>query len=384
MELALSLGLMVVVFWLILRAIAQRHLLPILEPVSSAFLNSFPRVSIIVPARNEQINIQPCINALLNQDYSAGHFKVVVVDDHSTDSTFAMASSIARRSSQVKLVQSPTLPPHWVGKSHACWIGSKAVNAEDEWLCFIDADVEAEPGLLTSAMAVAISGHFDLLSLAPRQRLGSFAERLVMPCGLYLMAFRQDLASVQAERSDKVTATGQFMLVRRGAYDLVGGHAAVHDAICEDVALALLIKKSGGHVILQDGKFLLSARMYAGWSSLWTGISKNLVDMLGGERATLVTAAIAFVLAWACVLVPALDAFSCARGTSESCIALVPAILGSLAAFGLHMAGALYFRIPFWYGLLFPLGYTVGAGLALESLRRRRRRRIVWKGRTYP
>jgi chlorobactene glucosyltransferase len=233
-------------------------------------------------------------------------------------------------------------------------------------------------------MAVAISGHFDLLSLAPRQRLGSFAERLVMPCGLYLMAFRQDLASVQAERSDKVTATGQFMLVRRGAYDLVGGHAAVHDAICEDVALALLIKKSGGHVILQDGKFLLSARMYAGWRSLWTGISKNLVDMLGGERATLITAAIALVLTWACVLVPALDAFSCARGTSESCIALVPAILGSLAAFGLHMAGALYFRIPFWYGLLFPLGYTVGAGLALESLRRRRRRRIVWKGRTYP
>jgi chlorobactene glucosyltransferase len=384
MELALSFGLMAAVFWLILRAIGQRHLLPILEPVASRSPNTFPRVSIIVPARNEQLNIGPCVNALLNQDYSAEHLSIVVVDDHSTDSTYAIASSIARRSPQVRLVQSPTLPPRWVGKSHACWIGSRVAHDEDEWLCFIDADVEAEPALLTSAMAVAISRHFDLLSLAPHQRLGSFAERLVIPCGLYLMAFCQDLARIQAQGSDKVTATGQFMLVRRRAYDSVGGHAAVHDAICEDVELALMIKRSGGHVILQDGKFLLSARMYTGWSSLWAGISKNLVDMLGGERATLITAAIALVLSWACVLVPALDAVSCTHGISESCVALVPALLGSLAGFGLHLAGASYFQIPFWYGLLFPLGYTVGACLALESLRRRRGRRIVWKGRTYP
>jgi chlorobactene glucosyltransferase len=106
--------------------------------------------------------------------------------------------------------------------------------------------------------------------------------------------------------------------------------------------------------------------------------------MLGGERATLVTAVIAFALSWACVVVPALDAVSCVQGNSGSCIALFPALVGSLAAFGLHIAGSLYFQVPFWYGLLFPLGYSIGACLAVESLRRRRRRRIVWKGRTYP
>jgi chlorobactene glucosyltransferase len=128
----------------------------------------------------------------------------------------------------------------------------------------------------------------------------------------------------------------------------------------------------------------LSARMYTGWSSLWSGISKNLVDMLGGERATLITATIALALSWACVLLPALDAVSCARGISGSCVALSAALIGSLAAFGLHIAGAWYFQIPFWYGLLFPFGYAVGACLAVDSLRRRRRRRIIWKGRTYP
>jgi chlorobactene glucosyltransferase len=158
----------------------------------------------------------------------------------------------------------------------------------------------------------------------------------------------------------------------------------VRDAICEDVELALLIKSAGGRVILQDGKYLLSARMYTGWSSLWSGISKNLVDMLGGERATLITAAIALALSWACVLLPILDAVSCGYGIPGSCVALLPALVGSLAAFGLHIAGAWYCQIPFWYGLLFPFGYSVGACLALDSLRRRRRRRIVWKGRTYP
>jgi chlorobactene glucosyltransferase len=383
MELALSVGLLAVVFWLIFRAAAQRNQLPIVEPVSSPSSN-VPRVTIIVPARNEQLNIGPCIGALLDQNYPKEHLTIIAVDDHSTDSTYAVASSIAGRSSQAKIVQSPALPPHWVGKSHACWIGSNISRTEDEWLCFIDADVEAEPELLASAMHVAVSQQLDLLSLTPRLRLGSVAERLVIPCGLYLMAFCQNLALVQSQGSDMVTATGQFMLVRKRVYESVGGHAAVRDAICEDVQLALLIKRAGGRVILQDGKFLLSARMYTGWSSLWTGISKNLVDMLGGERATLITAAIAFALSWACVLIPALDAASCARGIPGSCIALIPALMGSLAALGFHVAGSLYFQIPFWYGLLFPFGYSIGACLAIESLRRRRRRRIVWKGRTYP
>jgi chlorobactene glucosyltransferase len=383
MELALSVGLLAVVFWLIFRAAAQRNQLPIVEPVSSPSSN-VPRVTIIVPARNEQLNIGPCIGALLDQNYPKEHLTIIAVDDHSTDSTYAVASSIAGRSSQAKVVQSPALPPHWVGKSHACWIGSSISRTEDEWLCFIDADVEAEPELLASAMHVAVSQQLDLLSLTPRLRLGSVAERLVIPCGLYLMGFCQNLALVQSHGSDMVTATGQFMLVRKRVYESVGGHAAVRDAICEDVQLALLIKRAGGRVILQDGKFLLSARMYTGWSSLWTGISKNLVDMLGGERATLITAAIAFALSWACVLIPALDAASCARGIPGSCIALIPALMGSLAAFGFHVAGSLYFQIPFWYGLLFPFGYSIGACIAIESLRRRRRRRIVWKGRTYP
>jgi chlorobactene glucosyltransferase len=92
----------------------------------------------------------------------------------------------------------------------------------------------------------------------------------------------------------------------------------------------------------------------------------------------------AIVLAWAALLIPLADALHCGQGSSGACIALAPAMLGSAAAFGLHIAGASYFAIPPWYGLLFPLGYSAGALMAIDSVRRRLSGRVSWKGRTYP
>src|SRR5262249_14065931 len=146
---------------------------------------------------------------------------------------------------------------------------------------------------------------------------------------------------------------------------------AVHGAICEDLMLARLIKRSGGYAILQDGRTLLSTRMYQGWSTLWIGIAKNLSEMLGGPLRTIAIAGAAVVFAWAAWLIPIADGMGGAKGASTACIALVPGALGSAAAFGLHLAGASYFRIPLWYGLLFPLGYSAGALMAVDSVRRR-------------
>jgi chlorobactene glucosyltransferase len=217
-----------------------------------------------------------------------------------------------------------------------------AVEEDADWLCFVDADVWAEPALIASAVAAVCSEALDLLQLAPRQELQSFAERLVMPCGLYLLAFCQDLRTMQARDSSEVTATGQFMLVRRASYDAIGGHAAVRGAICEDLMLARLLKRSGGYAILQDGHRLLSTRMYRGWSTLWIGIAKNLGEMLGGPLRTITIAAAAVVLAWAAWLIPLRDALDCTHGGSASCVGLIPAALGSAAAFGLHITGSAY------------------------------------------
>ncbi len=391
-ELIVSLLWLGIVAWLILRAVGQRNALqrlarasagPGVGPASVGGEGAgAPTVAIVVPARDEGLNIGPCLRSLLGQRYPAGRLRIIVVDDDSSDDTASIAASLAAEDARLTLVSTPPLPPGWKGKAHACWIGGRAA-ADADWLCFIDADMRAHPELLASAVEAARSSRIDLLSLAPRHRLESFAERLILPCGLYLLGFSQDLKSIQAPDSGEVVATGQFMLLPREAYEAVGGFAAVRGDICEDVELARLLKRGGGRVLLQDGSELLATRMYTGWSTLWPGIAKNLIEMLGGPGRTLGMALTAVVLAWAAVGVPALDLIGYLKGASGAGTALVLALTASGAAFGLHLAGAAHFRIPLLYGLLFPIGYTVGAIIAFDSVRWRLAGRVRWKGRVY-
>jgi chlorobactene glucosyltransferase len=383
-ETILSWAWLAIAAWLIVRAFNQRGLL---EPVAvkpPPPADRAPAIAVIVPARNEAGNIGACLKSLIEQDYPPSRLSIVVVDDHSGDATPASIAALARDYPQVRLLRAPPLPPHWIGKSHACWIGARAAT-DAEWLCFLDADVRGEPVLLSSAVAAAQSEGLDLLSLAPRQDLQSFAERLVIPCGLIIVSFCQDLRKVQASDGDDATATGQFMLVRACAYDAAGGHAAISGAICEDTALARLLKQQAKSVVLRGGKDLVSARMYTGWRTLWPGFAKNLVDLFGGPVSTVTIALAAVTLAWAAWLSPAADALSCHSGIdAAACTALPVALIASASIIGLHVAATVYFRIPFWYGLLFPIGYTVGALIAFDSVRRRLTGRVSWKGRTYP
>lgn len=382
-DVAISLAWLAIVTWLIARAFNQRGLLPPLARAVPPDRQTTPYVTVIVPARDEADNIGRCLYSLLMQDYPVQRLNVIVVDDRSADDTAAIVRKIAAKHSQLSLMQSPPLPPRWTGKSHACWIGAQAAAPQTEWLCFIDADVWGESPLLSSAMQAALDRNLDLLSLTPRQHLKTFAERLILPCGLILLSLVQNLAQAQARSSSQVTATGQFILVRRAAYDAVGGHAAVSSEICEDLEFARRLKQSGRAVLLMDGADAVSTRMYTGWRTLWPGLAKNLIDTLGGRRSTLMLAAIAVILAWAAVAVPVWDAVACLNGIPGAGPALVPALLASAAAFALHIAAARHFRIPLYYGLLFPLGYTVGAAMALDSVRRRLYGRVVWKGRIY-
>jgi chlorobactene glucosyltransferase len=369
--------------WLIARALNQRGLLPHLDASAPLAAEHAPHVVVIVPARDEEANIGPCLQSLLLQDYPASRLSMLVVDDHSADATAAIVRDIVARDTRVALSASPPLPPRWVGKSHACWIGARTAAPEAEWLCFIDADVRGKPALLSSAMRAAQVQQLDLLSLAPRQELQTFAERLILPCGLILLSFIQDLRQAQARSGGDVTATGQFMLVRRDAYEAVGGHAAVCSAICEDLEFARRLKQSGRSVLLMGGEDLVSTRMYTGWRTLWPGLAKNLVDTLGGPTATLSMALTGVMLAWAAPVLPLVSVAGWAEGVAGAPSALALALLGSGAAFGLHIAATFYFRIPFWYGLLFPLGYTAGALMAFDSVRRRLSGRVSWKGRIY-
>ena len=384
MEITASLVFAAAIFFLIVRALRQRGLLQELAPLAEAAAHALPAVAVIIPARNEAANIGACLLSLTRQNYPSERLRIIVIDDGSSDGTPEIVSGLAGQNPAIRLLHSPPLGDGWTGKCQACWEGARAVDQDTDYLCFIDADMRAESELLRSTITAALDREIALLSLAPRHDLVSFAERLLLPCGHYLLGFRQDLAQLQAPDSRNATVTGQFILVERAAYERVGGHAAVRGIISEDVALGRLIKTSGSRVLLMGGNQLISTRMYQGWQTLWHGIVKNYVDMLDGPLSTLTTALAAFVLAWAAYLVPLLDGTACHAGSNPACAGLLFALPASASVIGLHLAGARYFRIPFWYALLFPLAYTVGVGIAFDSVLRRFTGRVRWKDRIYP
>jgi len=369
-----------IVLLLIGRAMRQQRLLA--PPVRADDRTAAPSVAVIVPARDEAANIGRCVESLLAQDYPPGRLSITVVDDGSRDATPRIVAELAADHPSVALVRAPPLAQGWTGKCQACWLAAGA--AEAPWLCFIDADMSAEPPLIADAVATAEARGVALLSLAARQELVTFAERLMIPCGLFFLAFVQDLAELQSAASSTLTVSGQFMLVRREAYFAVGGHAAVRDRVSEDLALAACLKRAGLPVLLVDGARLISTRMYDGWRSLWLGVTKNLAEMLGGDRAAIVASLAGFAICWALVAAPVLNVLALARGDAWALVGAPAALAALAAATALHVAGAAHFRTPLWYGLLFPLGYTIGAVMAFDSVRRRSTGQVRWKGRTYP
>jgi chlorobactene glucosyltransferase len=366
-----------VVFYLLSRALRQFRAyrqIALSAPEEAAVL---PSVSIIVPARNEEQNIDLCLGGLRAQTGLSDRSSIIVVDDDSQDDTAAAVSRSIAGNSRVRLVSAGPLPEGWIGKPHACWRG--ALLAEADWLCFVDADVRAAPQLVAAAVATAEAQSIDMLSLHPLQELGSFWERTIMPAGLLVLACAKTL---RPGAEDAVN--GQFLLIRRTVYFQVGGHSAVRGEIAEDKALAARVVKAGFVFRALAAEHLARTRMYRNVASLWEGLSKNATEVLGGKLVTLAAGAAALAFGWVSLLLP--PALVLAAVSEPSVVAAIGAalgLLGSAAVIGIQIATARHFHIPVAFGLIFVVGYTAVAGLACNGVLKSLIGRVTWKGRSY-
>ena len=371
-----------VVAWLLRRALRQFAAFRTTRLPVAAGLQDPPRVAVIIPARNEALNIGPCLDSVLDQAWPASRMSVLVVDDGSTDGTPDQAMRRAASDPRVKLIRAGELPAGWLGKPRACWLG--ALEAGDaDWLCFLDADVRAQPLALASALGAVQEGGTSFLSLQPRQSLGSFWERLVIPAGMLAIACGLPAVARPA------AVNGQFLLVDAAAYRAVGGHAAVRDAVCEDNALAERMLAGGHPVRVMAAEHLLEARMYRGFASLWEGFSKNATEIMGSGPATVRVAAAAVLTAWAVPLVPAWLGVAVWRrsrsvpASPASTRGLAVAVAASAVALGVQAGTLRHFRVTLWLLPLFPAGATVVAAIAAQGVRLRRVGQVRWKGRVY-
>lgn len=226
------------------------------------------RISVLVPARDEAGQIAACLDAVDGAD------EVLVYDDGSLDRTAELAAAHGAR-----VLTGAPLPPGWLGKPYACT--QLAAAASGDVLVFLDADVRLRPGAVRAAVHLLESAGLDLVAPHPRQEAGSVAERLVQP--LLQWSVLTMLPVRVAERSPRpslAAANGQFLVVRRAAYERAGGH--VPDAVLDDLALLRAVKRSGGCGGIVDGTQLASCRMYLGWRQLRDGYQKSLWAAFGG------------------------------------------------------------------------------------------------------
>ena len=193
-------------------------------------------ISVIVPARNEEACLADCLRSLAGQ--AAPAYEVIVVDDHSTDGTRAIAESFP-----VKLISADELPPGWNGKCNAAWNGAKV--AKGKWLLFTDADTKHSPDSITRGLQEANDYGADMLSYSPKQEVRGLAERALMPVIFAELARAYPPKEVCDPKSPVAAANGQYLLIRREAYDVIGGHAAVATTLLEDVELARRLKQAG-------------------------------------------------------------------------------------------------------------------------------------------
>lgn len=361
-----------------------------------------PLVSVVVPARNEERNIERCLASIVASTWPA--LEVIVVDDHSTDATGTIARRIAQQASQasaagvlvnpsrpmapvhrtVKVLAAPALPPGWFGKQWACQTGAQA--ARGSIILFTDADTTHGPEVLARAVAALRDRGSWLLTILGDQELGTFWEKVVQPTVFTLLHGRfGGLETIsRAKRPMNKIANGQFLLFPRDAYERVGGHAAVRDHVAEDLRLAQRVTELGGgmHALLARGHF--STRMYTSLGEIRRGWGKNLYA--GGRDSFPGGALMGLVFR---LLMPV-----------SPLVPLLPIVVPLLGWLGVLGPGTLVFgaitlpvNLVFWmgiyrfaglhplWGLTYPLGSLVFSLICLEAAWKGLS--VSWKGRTY-
>ncbi|MCZ2807208.1 glycosyltransferase family 2 protein [Modestobacter sp. VKM Ac-2983] len=330
------------------------------------------RVTVVVPARDEAHQITGCLAAVLDQR-GVPHLQVVVVDDGSTDGTADRVTAVG--DDRVTLLPATPPGPGWLGKPNACAQGADALDgaAPDDVLVFLDADVRLMPDAIASAVAVLDESALDLVSPWPRQLTGSAAERLVQPLQQWLWATLLPLRL--AERSPRpslAAANGQFLVVRRAAYDRAGGHAAVRGEVIEDVALLRAVKAAGGRGVVVDGSTLAACRMYDGWTGVRDGYTKSLWSAVGGHPAAAAGVAAGLSAVW---LLPPLAALTGSRA----------GLVGYAAGVANRAVVATRTGGRVWPdALAHPVSIVLLDVLVARSVAGHRKGSLRWRGRTLP
>ncbi|MFA5956582.1 glycosyltransferase [Hyphomicrobium sp.] len=336
---------------------------------------TWPRVTAVIPARNEADMLPGSLSSLVRQNYP-GEFSILLVDDQSTDGTADVARAIAASSNRdVSIVSGEPLPPRWTGKVWAMHQGIAAASSlqtPPEYLLLTDADIGYSPDVLTSLVASATANGRAMTSVMAKLRCESLAERWLVPAFIFFFEMLYPFAKVNRPTDRTAAAAGGCMLVERASLERAGGIAAIRGALIDDCALGKLLKTQGP-IWLGLSDRVTSLRAYETFEDIRRMVARSAYAQLRYSPILLAGTVIAMLIIY--VAPPALAVLS---GYPANVLALAAYLLMSLAY---QPTLRFYNRSPLW-GFALPLIAIAYVGFTLDSAYQHGRGRGgLWKGR---
>lgn len=330
----------------------------------------YPRVDILVPARNEENNIEKCVESLLAQDYP--DFTVTVLDDASTDNTPEILERLSRKDPRLKIMHGKKIGDNWQGKNWACHQLFDASMAG--LILFTDADTIHGPEMLRLAVSALMKKKADCITVYPRQYAAGFWERAILA-----NVFCVQLLYMAFFSKRRVNMNGQYMLFRRGVYENIGGHESIRNHLVDDMSLGRLMKDHGYSVILLNGKNHVTCRMYESATHAFHGFARLLFPSF--DYRVLPFIWIWYWLGFSSLYPLVIMPFTVYNGWMLSTILSIACITITFTTtlFAFHRLG-----FNWWLFIVFPVTIVVNIIIAFTSLFKTISKRTTWKGRNMP
>ena len=339
-----------------------------------------PRVSVILPARNEENFIQKCLDSLTAQDYP--NYEIITIDDSSDDSTGSIIAQYAKKNSKVIHVSAGAKPEGWMGKNWACMEGYKKVTGE--LLLFTDADTKFEKNVISLAVSHLESFSLDALTAIPKMVCLDFWTRISLPVLSTFLHTRFSAMRVNDPTKNTGYFFGSFFIIRKKTYDTVGTHEGVKHEIIEDGALGKKVKESGHKMKMVRADHLIDAVWARDWSTLWNGLKRLMIPLFlqNGKIAVGIFFAVLFLLFMPYVMLAYSIPF--VNSSFSSNIIFASSISSSVLLYSACLIDSRALGIKTKHAICSPLGsLIVVSGFLTGLLHAKTNAGVSWRGRKY-
>ena len=354
----------------------------------SPFLDKFekkdhvkPKVSIILPARNEEKFIDKCLISLLNQDYD--NYEIIAINDSSEDSTGDLIKKYAKKYSKIIPVDANPKPVGWVGKNWACMEGYK--KATGELLLFTDADTKHANSVISLAVSHLLSLELDALTVIPRMLCLDVITKITLPMISTFLHTRFSALRVNDKSKNTGYFFGSFFIIKKTIYDSVGTHEGVRQELIEDGALGKKVKESGFKMRMVRGEHLIDAIWARDINTLWNALKRLMVPFYL-QNAKLAVASSVGVLFLLFIPFPifAYSVISFNDTTSSLVLVVIAGIASALVYTGAILDATKGLDLGIKYALLAPIGaFVVVGGFFAGLIQAKSKTAVSWRGRTY-